>query len=60
MFDEEIVASNSAIHDELLEVIERNWQRQDRENRPGSLTSSSVHTLPAVLAEVVSSTKAIA
>jgi hypothetical protein len=29
MFDEEIVASNSAIHDELLEVIERNWQRQD-------------------------------
>ena len=29
VFDEEIVASNSAIHDELLEVIERNWQRQD-------------------------------
>jgi len=27
--DEEIVASNSAIHDELLAVIERNWQRQD-------------------------------
>jgi myo-inositol-1(or 4)-monophosphatase len=29
VFDEEIVASNSAIHDELLEVIERNWARQD-------------------------------
>lgn len=29
VFDEEIVASNSAIHAELLEVIERNWQRQD-------------------------------
>ena len=29
VFDEEIVATNSAIHDELLEVIERNWQRQD-------------------------------
>jgi hypothetical protein len=29
VFVEEIVASNSAIHDELLEVIERNWQRQD-------------------------------
>ena len=29
VFDEEIVASNSAIHDELLEVIEKNWQRQD-------------------------------
>lgn len=29
VFDEEIVASNSAIHTELLEVIERNWQRQD-------------------------------
>ncbi|MBS1569325.1 MAG: inositol monophosphatase [Bacteroidetes bacterium] len=29
VFDEEIVASNAAIHDELLEVIERNWQRQD-------------------------------
>lgn len=29
VFDEEIVASNSAIHEELLEVIERNWQRQD-------------------------------
>jgi hypothetical protein len=29
VFDEEIVASNSAIHNELLEVIERNWQRQD-------------------------------
>jgi len=27
--NEEIVASNSAIHEELLEVIERNWQRQD-------------------------------
>lgn len=29
VFDEEIVASNSAIHAELLEVIERSWQRQD-------------------------------
>ena len=29
VFDEEIVASNSAIHEELLEVIEKNWQRQD-------------------------------
>ena len=29
VFDEEIVASNSAIHTELLEVIEKNWQRQD-------------------------------
>ena len=29
VYDEEIVASNSAIHEELLEVIERNWQRQD-------------------------------
>jgi myo-inositol-1(or 4)-monophosphatase len=29
VFDEEILASNSAIHNELLEVIERNWQRQD-------------------------------
>ncbi|MCC6839363.1 MAG: inositol monophosphatase [Flavobacteriales bacterium] len=29
VFDEEIVASNSAIHEELLEVIERSWQRQD-------------------------------
>ena len=29
VFDEEIVATNTAIHDELLEVIERNWQRQD-------------------------------
>jgi len=29
VFDEEIVATNSAIHTELLEVIERNWQRQD-------------------------------
>ena len=29
VFDEEIVATNSAIHDELIEVIERNWQRQD-------------------------------
>jgi myo-inositol-1(or 4)-monophosphatase len=29
LFDEEIVASNSAIHNELLEVIEKNWQRQD-------------------------------
>jgi myo-inositol-1(or 4)-monophosphatase len=29
VFDEEIVASNSAIHQELLEVIEKNWQRQD-------------------------------
>jgi hypothetical protein len=29
VFDEEIVATNSAIHNELLEVIERNWQRQD-------------------------------
>ncbi|MCB9169235.1 MAG: inositol monophosphatase [Flavobacteriales bacterium] len=29
VFDEEIVASNNAIHDELLEVIERNWARQD-------------------------------
>ena len=29
VFDEEIVASNRAIHDELLAVIERNWQRQD-------------------------------
>lgn len=29
VFDEEIVASNHAIHDELLEVIERNWARQD-------------------------------
>lgn len=29
VFDEEIVASNRAVHDELLEVIERNWQRQD-------------------------------
>ncbi|MBL0126489.1 MAG: inositol monophosphatase [Flavobacteriales bacterium] len=29
VFDEEIVASNNAIHNELLEVIERNWQRQD-------------------------------
>lgn len=29
LFDEEIVASNSAIHDELLEAIDRNWQRQD-------------------------------
>lgn len=29
VFDEEIVASNNAIHEELLEVIERNWQRQD-------------------------------
>jgi myo-inositol-1(or 4)-monophosphatase len=29
VFDEEIVASNLAIHDELLEVIERSWQRQD-------------------------------
>lgn len=29
VFDEEIVATNKAIHDELLEVIERNWARQD-------------------------------
>ncbi len=29
VFDEEIVASNTAIHQELLEVIEKNWQRQD-------------------------------
>lgn len=29
VFDEEIVATNSAVHDELLETIERNWQRQD-------------------------------
>ncbi len=29
VFDEEIVASNSAVHTELLEAIERNWQRQD-------------------------------
>ena len=29
VFDEEIVASNNAIHNELIEVIERNWQRQD-------------------------------
>lgn len=29
LFDEEIVATNRAVHDELLEVIERNWQRQD-------------------------------
>lgn len=29
VFDEEIVASNSAIHEELLEVIERNWARRD-------------------------------
>jgi myo-inositol-1(or 4)-monophosphatase len=29
VFDEEILASNNAIHNELLEVIERNWQRQD-------------------------------
>lgn len=29
VFDEEIVASNSAIHDELLEAIERYWRRQD-------------------------------
>ena len=29
VFDEQIVASNSAIHAELLEVIERNWQRRD-------------------------------
>ena len=29
VFDEEIVASNSVIHDQLLEVIERNWARQD-------------------------------
>lgn len=30
VFDEEIMASNSTIHEELLEVIERNWPRQDR------------------------------
>lgn len=30
VFDEAIVASNSAIHEELLEMIERYWQRQDR------------------------------
>ncbi|MCB0794890.1 MAG: inositol monophosphatase [Flavobacteriales bacterium] len=29
VFDEEIVASNSSIHDELVEAIERNWARQD-------------------------------
>ncbi len=29
VFDEEIVASNSAVHDELVEAIERNWARQD-------------------------------
>ena len=29
LFDEEIVATNRAVHDELPEVIERNWQRQD-------------------------------
>ncbi|MBL7963254.1 MAG: inositol monophosphatase [Flavobacteriales bacterium] len=29
VFDEEIVASNSAIHEELLEVVERYWMRQD-------------------------------
>ncbi|MFZ1331512.1 MAG: inositol monophosphatase family protein [Flavobacteriales bacterium] len=29
VFDEEIVATNSSVHDELLEAIERNWQRQD-------------------------------
>ncbi len=29
VYDAAIVASNSAIHEELLEVIERNWQRQD-------------------------------
>ncbi len=29
LFGEEIVASNTAIHEQLLEVIERHWARQD-------------------------------
>lgn len=29
VFDEEILAGNNSIHEELLEVIEKHWQRQD-------------------------------